>query len=138
MTENKQFAIHGRDLDAPVVQMLTLNGEKYELKFNNRAARIAEDVYEDIYGKPEIGYYAIIDEAAHSKHKALQALYYGALVAGGTNMDWDTFDAQFTLSSIDGVADVIMKALSDSLPPADKASPNVESQLTENGGLGAG
>lgn len=137
MIDKKEFAIHGRDLDAPV-QYLTLNGEKYALKFNNKAARIAEDVYQEIYGKPEIGYYTIVAEAAHSKHRALQAIYYGALVAGGTDMDWDTFDDEFTLSSIDGVADVIMKALSDSLPPVDESAPNVESQPTEDNGLGAG
>lgn len=137
MIDKKEFAIHGRDLDAPV-QHITLDGVKYELKFNNRAARIAEDVYEEIYGKPEIGYYAIIDEAARSKHRALQAIYYGALVAGGTAMDWDTFDEKFTLSAIDGVADIIMKALSESLPPVDESAPNAASQPMEDVGPGAG
>lgn len=133
MTElNKNFIVHGRDLDAPV-QHLTLGEKQYELRFNNRAARIAEDVYESIYRKPEIGYYAIVDEAAHSKHRALQAIYYGALVAGGTDMGWDEFDALFTLSSIEGVADVIMKALSDSLPPVDDSAPNADSQPQSNG-----
>lgn len=132
----KEFALHGRDLDAPV-QYLTLGDEKYMLRFNNKAARIAEDVYESIYGKPEIGYYAIIDEAAHSKHRAMQAIYYGALLAGGATMDWDTFDEKFTLSSIDGVADIIMKALSESLPPADESAPNADSQ-PQSDGPGAG
>lgn len=137
MTElNKNFTVHGRDLDAPE-QYLTLGDEKYMLRFNNKAARIAEDVYESIYRKPEIGYYAIIDEAAHSKHRALQAIYYGALLAGGTQMEWDEFDSKFTLSSIDGVADIIMKALSESLPPVDDASPNVNSQ-PQSDGPGAG
>ncbi len=136
MIDTKGFQPHGRDLEAPV-KYITLREDKYPLKFNNKAARIAEDVYQEIYGKPEIGYYAIIDEASHSKHRALQAIYYGALIAGGTNMDWDTFDDLFTLTSIEGVAEVIMQALSESLPPADESAPNADSQ-PQSDGPGAG
>lgn len=132
MIDTKGFQPHGRDLDAPV-KHITLGGVKYPLKFNNKAARIAEDVYQEIYGKPEIGYYAIIDEASHSKHRALQAIHYGALIAGGADMDWDTYDDLFTLTSIEGVEEVIMQALSESLPPADETAPNADSQPQSDG-----
>ena len=36
----------GRDVAAPVKQ-LTFMGQRYAMKFNNRAARIAEDIYAD-------------------------------------------------------------------------------------------
>lgn len=130
--------VKGRDLIAPA-KTLTLDGVTYQLTFNNRAARIAEDVYEDVYKRPDKGYFDILGDASKGKHRAMQALYYGALVAGGTEMSWEQFDADFRLSSIEGVEDLIMAELSKSLPPADETAPNGASQLqTPDDGLGAG
>lgn len=131
--------VKGRDLIAPT-KTLTLNGVTYQLTFNNKAARVAEDVYEDVYNRPDKGYFDILDDASKGKHRALQAIYYGALVAGGTAMSWEQFDADFRLSSIEGVEDLIMAELSKSLPPADGAAPNAAGQPpeTQDDGPGAG
>lgn len=132
-----EFEARGRDLAAPV-KSITLDGKIYQLTFNNRAARIAEDVYEDVYHRPDKGYFDILGEAQKGKHRALQALYYGALIAGGAAMSFEEYDQHFTLSSIDGVEDIILAELSKSLPPAD-ANPNANSQpAAPDSGLGAG
>lgn len=124
--------IKGRDLTAPRRRM-TLEGVTYELAFNNRSARIAEDVYADVYGVEDErgGYMAILGEASRGRLRALQAIYYGALIAGGATMPWDNFDRVFTLDSIEGVKEIIMAAVSDSLPPDD--GKNMESQPGTDG-----
>ena len=131
------FAARGRDLTAPRCTV-TLGGKAYQLAFNNRAARIAEDVYEDVYHRADTGYFAILDEAGKSKYRAIQAIYYGALIAGGAEMSFDDFDALFTLASIDGVQEVIMAELSKSLPPEDKTPNAVSQPATPDDGPGAG
>lgn len=109
--------VRGRDLDAPEM-FITLSGQRYKLRFNNRATRVAEDVYEDVFKKDQ-GYYLILKEAANFKHRALQAIYYGALIGGGNEMTWEEFDQLFTVSAIDGMSEVIQKALARSLPEGD-------------------
>lgn len=129
--------VKGRDLTAPN-RTVTLGGETHQLTFNNRAARIAEDVYEDVYRRADMGYFNILDEAGKGKYRAIQAIYYGALIAGGTPMSFEEFDAHFSLASIDGVQEIIMAELSKSLPPEDK-TPNANSQpTTPDDGHGAG
>lgn len=109
----------GRDL-AQSIKHLTIDGVRYELKFNNKSARIAEDVYANEYGR-DIGYYGIMDEAANKRHSALMAIYYGALVAGGSDMSWEEFDEKFKLAGIGNVAEVLVSGLQESLPtPAER------------------
>ena len=50
----------GRNVSAPV-QHVRLNGTRYALVFNNKAMRIAEDVYSEQYGK-DIGFFDIVTE----------------------------------------------------------------------------
>lgn len=108
----------GRDVSAPVTH-ITLNGQRYALAFNNRAARVAEDIYEQIYGK-DVGYADILAALAKFKYKAVMAVFYGALVAGGADMSWEDFDSTFKLDSIDGIREIIVKGVVDSLPAGDE------------------
>ncbi len=55
----------GRDVAAPVNE-ITLDGKRYALVFSNKAARVAEDVYEQQYGQ-DVGYAGIL--AALTKFK---------------------------------------------------------------------
>lgn len=107
----------GRDVSAPITH-ITLNGTRYKLAFTNMAARVAEDVYEQQYGQ-DMGYANILAALTKFKYKAVMAMFYGALIAGGTSMSWDEFDAAFKLDSIDGIRDIILKGVADSLPKAD-------------------
>ena len=107
----------GRDVSAPITH-ITLNGTRYKLAFTNMAARVAEDVYEQQYGQ-DVGYADILAALSKFKYKAVMAMLYGALIAGGTSMSWDEFDAAFKLDSIDGIRDIILKGVADSLPKAD-------------------
>jgi len=133
----QDFAAKGRDLAAPA-QQLTLDGVQYKLVFNNRAARIAEDVYEDVYKRPDKGYFDILGDAGKGRYAAMQALYYGALIAGGAEMTFAEFDSRFSLGSVEGVSEIIMRELSKSLPPED-TSPNADSQTgMPDDGPGAG
>ena len=45
--ENMQKQQRARDVSAPI-QFITLDGTRYKLAFTNRAARVAEDVYEKL------------------------------------------------------------------------------------------
>lgn len=109
----------GRDVSAPI-KHIELNGQRYALAFSNKAARIAEDVYEQQYGQ-DVGYAVILSQLSKLKYKATMAVFYGALVAGGTDMSWDDFDAAFKLDSIPGVKELIIKGVVESLPKADTA-----------------
>lgn len=110
----------GRDMSAPVTH-ITLNGHRYALAFNNHSARVAEDIYEQVYGK-DVGYADILAALAKFKYKAVMAVFYGALVAGGTDMGWDEFDETFKLDSIDGIREIIAKGVADALPVATEDS----------------
>lgn len=111
-------SIRGRDLAQPA-QSVTLDGVTYRLKWCNRQARVAEDVYEEQYGR-DMEYMAILGELARNKHRAIQACVYGALIAGGADMDWDTFDELFTYDAIDQLRDVTQKAILDTLPDPEQ------------------
>ena len=114
----------GRDMSAPITH-ITLNGTRYKLAFTYMAARVAEDVYEQQYGQ-DVGYADILAALTKFKYKAVMAMLYGALIAGGTSMSWDEFDAAFKLDSIDGIRDIILKGVVDSLPKADEAKDEAE------------
>ena len=107
----------GRDMAAPVNE-ITLDGKRYALVFSNKAARVAEDVYEQQYGQ-DVGYADVLAALTKFKYKAVMAVFYGALVAGGTDMSWDEFDATFKLDSIPGIREIITKGVVDALPNAD-------------------
>lgn len=120
MGENGAKRVAGRDVSAPE-QHIELNEHKYTLVYNNRAARVAEDVYEQQYGR-DVGYYDILAEMAARKHRAIMAIIYGAMVAGGAEMTWDEFDALFTLGAIDSVRAAVQQHVLESLPKADEAA----------------
>lgn len=113
----KLEALRGRDVSAPI-QSIELEGQRYTLAFTNKAARVAEDVYEQIYGK-DVGYAEILVLLARAKYSAIMAIFYGALVAGGADMSWEEFDSAFKLDSVPGVKEAILKGVVDSLPKAD-------------------
>ena len=112
--ENMQKQQRARDVSAPI-QFITLDGTRYNLAFTNRAARVAEDVYEQVYGR-DVGYTEILKALANFKYKAVMAVFYGALIAGGTEMDWETFDNLFKLDSIEGIREIIVQGVVDALP----------------------
>lgn len=107
----------GRDMAAPVRE-ITLGGERHALAFTNKAARIAEDVYERQYGQDK-GYAEILADLSKMKYKAIMAIFYGALAAGGSSMSWEEFDAAFKLDSIPGIREIITQGVVDALPRAE-------------------
>ena len=112
--ENMQKQQRARDVSAPI-QFITLDGTRYKLAFTNRAARVAEDVYEQVYGR-DVGYTEILKALANFKYKAVMAVFYGALIAGGAEMGWETFDTLFKLDSIEGIREIIVQGVVDALP----------------------
>ena len=107
----------GRDVAAPV-EYIQYNGKRYPMKFNNRAARITEDIYADKYDR-DIGYYAIISEVAIPKHRAIMAMVYAGIVAAGADVTWEDFEENFKLTDIEGVSQAIHKGIMQSLPDED-------------------
>lgn len=117
MAANGAKKVRGRDVSAPE-QHVELGGHKYTLVYSNRAARVAEDVYEQQYGR-DMGYYDIIAEMAARKHRAIMAIVYGAVIAGGAELSWEDFDRDFTLAAIDAVRDAVQARVLESLPQPD-------------------
>ena len=125
-------AIRGRDMGAPI-ESISFRGERVPLKFNNRAARIAEDVYASEYGR-DVGYYDIIAEVAVPKHRAIMAVIYGAMVAAGSAVTWAEFDEHFHLTDVPGVSEAILRGTMASLPTdeADGDGKNPQATPTES------
>ena len=69
----------------------------------------------DEYGR-DVGYTEILKALANFKYKAVMAVFYGALIAGGAEMDWETFDNLFKLDSIEGIREIIVQGVVDALP----------------------
>lgn len=127
---HEKAGVRGRDVAAPI-QHVTYQGERYPMKFNNKAARITEDVYEEQYGK-DIGYYGVLAEVGIPKHRAIMAMVYGGIVAAGADVTWEDFEENFKLTSIESVAQAIRKGAVQSLPDEDPdEGKNVEATPTE-------
>ncbi len=125
----KKKPVRGRDLVQPA-QTVTLSGVTYQLKWGNKQARVTEQVYEEQFGR-DVEYMEILSELQRQKHRAIQACIYGALIASGGSMDWDTFDELFSYDCIDQLREVVTKAVLDTLPDPDSpgnpsATPNPE------------
>lgn len=120
--------IKGRDVAAPV-QHVTYKGQSYPMIYNNLAARIAEDIYEEKFGR-DIGYYGILDELAKPKHRAIMAIVYASLKAGGVDVDWNEFEETFSLADIEGMLDRIRNGIIQSLPDED---PDADPEDEKNG-----
>ena len=116
----------GRDISAPV-QHVVFNGQRYPMIFNNRAARITEDVYSDQYGR-EVGYYTVLNEVAIPKHRAIMAVVYAGIVAAGADISREEFDENFKLTDIEGVTEAIRKGVLESLPDEDPEGEDPESK----------
>ncbi len=104
----------GRDISAPV-RNITIDGQKFALVFNNRTARLAEDVYEEHFGR-DTGYAAILNDLAKGKYRAVLAVFYGAMASGGCDMPFEEFDEKFKLDSVDGIREIIAAGVSRAMP----------------------
>ena len=114
MTATKSMTVRGRDLVQPA-QTVTLDGVTYQLKWGNRQARITEQVYEEQYGR-DVDYMEIMSELQRQKHRAIEACVYGALIAGGADMDWETFDELFAYDAIDALRELVRQSVLATLP----------------------
>ena len=112
--ENVQKQQRARDVSAPI-QFITLDGTRYKLAFTNRAARLAEDVYEQVYGR-DVGYTEILKALSNHTYHPVRAVFYGALRAGGAEKDWEPVDKLFKLESIEGIREIIVQGVVDALP----------------------
>ncbi len=119
---NTRNAERGRDVAAPE-RAIICDGKRYPLVFNNRTARLVEDVYDQYLGRGDLGYYDAMNELATPKHRALMAFMYAAIVSGGGNVAWEDFEKDFRLDDIEGMAATIRTAVVESLPEAPEDEP---------------
>lgn len=120
---NKQN-VRGRDLTAPT-QKMEFDGREYTLRFDMNCFRIAEDVYEEQYGKDR-NFAEIAIELTKGRLGAVMAVYYAAMISGGAELAWEEFSEKFRLTDIPGVRDKLTVMLSDALPdpePGDDKGP---------------
>lgn len=103
----------------PSTLRLSWDGEMLELKFNNRAMALAEDVYENVYFKQPCNWTAILSDLIKGKAGAVMAVYYGALKVKKPELTWDEFDDKFRLSDIPEVSEVLAGAINQALPDAE-------------------
>lgn len=113
--------VKGRDVAAPV-RHIRWGGRSYPLIINNRTARICEDIYAEVYGKPEMGYYDILNELSIPKHRALMAMTYAAITAAAKDdaPSWEDFDENFQLTDIEGMREALQAAVVESLPEPEE------------------
>ena len=111
--------IRGRNLSAPT-QMMEFDGEKRRLVFDMNCFRIAEDVYEDQYGRDK-NFAEIAMELSKGKLGAIMAVYYAGLVSGGLEITWPNFAAVFKLTDIPGVREQLAQLVADALPDPEDA-----------------
>lgn len=107
-----------RDL-GPQILRLNYGGELRELKFNNNAMRIAEDVYDECYGKKDCSWVKILQDLSLGKSGAVTAVYFGALKASDPAVTWEEFEDRFHLSDIPAVAEALSGAIKAALPKAE-------------------
>ena len=106
-----------RDI-SPQTLRLNWDGELRELKFNNRAMSVAEDVYDEQYNKKDCSWVAILSDLTKGKSNAIMAVYYGALKGAFKDLTYEEFEDKFKLTDIPEVAEQLAKAVKDSLPEA--------------------
>lgn len=117
-TRKKTVPAKGRDVDAPV-RMVDWHGRKFPMRFDNRMARIVEDVYAQEYRHPEMGYYDVLGEIGVPKHRALMAMAYAAIVSGGVDIEFGVFEMEFRITDIEGMQEAIQGAVMESLPKGE-------------------
>ena len=115
MSENKKETL-GRDISRPV-DKIVLDGQDYKLQFDNTCFRVAEDVYELYYHRP-LNFAEIAQQLAGAKLGAIMAIMYGALTAAGTEMPWTEFNKSFSLASLPGIQELLVKNVESALPEA--------------------
>lgn len=115
--KQKKPPVKGRDLAAPADRM-TLDGVSYQLKFDMKQARIAEDIYELKYGR-SVSYFVIAQHLAQGRLGAIMAVYYAAMISGGADMTWEEFDGKFRLDALPGVKEWLLENVMKSLPQTE-------------------
>ena len=121
----------GRDVGAPK-RHVRFGDTEYELVFNNFTAMTVEDIYDERYGHPEKGYYDVLTELAVPKHRALMAVAYAAILAGGGKVTWEEFAEKFQLTDIVGLRETLQGAVLESLPEDDgKAAKAAKKKTTK-------
>ncbi len=116
MSESKTTTV--KDVTAPI-RRLTIDGNSYELVFNNRFIREVETVYDADYGCPKPAP-MVFAEANTGMMRALYALFYAAARAGGLQMSFAEFEEHFSLMDVEGVQALLQQAIAEALPEPEK------------------
>lgn len=119
MEKNKITPIKGQDMSAPV-RHIRWNGKEYPMVFSNRAVCVAEDIYAEVYDHPEMGWYDIIREVSVPKHRALLAVAYASLRAGGADVEWPQFVETFRMADLMAATDKIADGIAQSMPDPEE------------------
>ena len=119
--------IRGVDISRPL-DHLEMDGENYPLAFDMNSMRVAEDVYELQYNRIA-GFAEIVRHLAAGRIGAIMAVLYGALLSGAAHsnaepMTWEQFTGKFTLTSIPGVRDLLMRNVKKALPEVEDGEGN--------------
>lgn len=110
--------MRGKDVDAPTSEM-TLGGEKMPLRFDMETMRIAEDVYEQYFGR-NANFADILQYLAMGKIGGIMAILYGALRSAGAEIAWRDFTAAFRLTDVPGVREQLQQQMLAAMPPVSK------------------
>lgn len=116
MSEKKPSTV--KDVTAPI-RHLTIDGETYELVFNNRFIREVETVYDADYGSPKPAPVAFA-EAREGMIRAIYALFYAAARSGGLKMTFADFEEHFSLTDVEGVQEILARGIAEALPEPEK------------------
>jgi len=108
----------GREL-RPSEITVTLDGNDINGKFDLMAASVAEDVYEEKYGK-YADILGIARQLSRGSTAAALVILYAALVRGGLEMEFDAFASRFDLKQLQAVRGEALRMVMHFLPREDK------------------
>lgn len=131
---DNQKPARGRSLDAPMTSMM-FDGQEYPLRFDLNAFRIAEDVYDEEYGK-DLNFAQIAAQLGKGRLGAIMAVFYAGMRSAGAEITWANFAAVFQLTDIPGVREKLIEMVADALP--DPEGPDKDPTRTAQGGADPG
>lgn len=117
--------VKARDLRA-ATKYITIGGVRLRMLFNNYAYYLAEDIYDREFGR-DIGFEAIIADASAGKIRALLALVYATVKAGGNEEKLGTFQyfmENFDLEDMKSISADVIEGISETLPDVEDEGKN--------------
>ena len=92
-----------------------------QMKLDNMAFAIAEDMYETQFGRPDAGIDVILRDLVNRKQRAIMAISYAGLKRANSDLTWEAFCGFFSLSGFEGLTKQMIAMVGQTLPDEEDA-----------------